>query len=250
MNADAARDRNGWVHPATVWIAQGPPDPAAAASPHLSAAERELLSGRRRQGDRDRSATARVLLKGLLARDFGIEPASVHLPAGTAPENKPVLRYVRGGRPVEQLRASVSHAQGHVLVAVTDGPAIGVDVEAHASTAFAGFDNIALSAAEREWVARMPAWRRGMARADFWVRKEALLKATGVGLRQDPARLCFASPVAWSASQQPLQRLTVQLVPTGAGHSAAVCVTGVATLLLRGNSGDLRSGQTPRIITS
>jgi len=48
---------------------------------------------------------------------------------------------------------------------------------------------LVLAPAEREELVRLPAGKRGIARLRTWVRKEAVLKATGLGLAVEPALL-------------------------------------------------------------
>ena len=61
------------------------------------------------------------------------------------------------------------------------GTGIGVDVDAVSGVVFEGFDDVALSDAERNHVARLPRREQDGARARLWVRKEALVKARGTG---------------------------------------------------------------------
>ncbi|HKU34502.1 MAG TPA: 4'-phosphopantetheinyl transferase superfamily protein, partial [Paenarthrobacter sp.] len=64
-----------------------------------------------------------------------------------------------------------------------------VDLEAASEVGFAGFDDVALTAREREAVDRLPDGQRDNERARLWARKEAWLKMTGEGLRRNPAGL-------------------------------------------------------------
>jgi 4'-phosphopantetheinyl transferase len=61
------------------------------------------------------------------------------------------------------------------------GAGIGVDVDAVGGVVFEGFDDVALSEAERERIAVLPRHERNTERARLWVRKEALVKARGTG---------------------------------------------------------------------
>ena len=63
----------------------------------------------------------------------------------------------------------------------TTGTGIGVDIDVVSGVVFEGFDDVALSGAERSHVARLPRQEQDGARARLWVRKEALVKARGTG---------------------------------------------------------------------
>jgi 4'-phosphopantetheinyl transferase len=88
------------------------------------------------------------------------------------------------GHPV--LHVSLSRTRDLVAVAVSTDAPVGVDVERVADTRFEGFDAVATHPTEqtRDLDDR--------ARAVSWVRKEAALKALGVGLRVDPSS--FVTP--------------------------------------------------------
>jgi 4'-phosphopantetheinyl transferase len=89
-----------------------------------------------------------------------------------------------------------------------------------------------LSAAEQPAVAALPAAARGGAVLRYWTRKEALLKATGVGLAVAPAALTVTPPdaapalVAWEAAP-PLDAAAhlFDLSP-GPGHIASLAILG------------------------
>ena len=94
------------------------------------------------------------------------------------------------GKPVldqPTLHVSTATSQGLSVVAVADAP-VGVDVERVDATRFDGFDDVALAPGE---VAPTP-----YDRAVLWTRKEAVLKATGEGLRTDPRTVDVTRPRA------------------------------------------------------
>ena len=97
------------------------------------------------------------------------------------------------GRPVltsdPTLSVSLSRTDEWVAVAISrDGP-VGIDVESVTRTDFAGFADVALHPSERHAVEGRAIDGRLRRRATAWVRKEAALKALGLGLTLDPALL-------------------------------------------------------------
>lgn len=88
-----------------------------------------------------------------------------------------------------------------MVVAVSTGGPVGVDVEASNAPAFGGFGAVALHQREHATTLRE--------RAIIWTRKEALLKATGHGLRVDPRLLEMSAPadpphlLQWAAPDPP-----------------------------------------------
>lgn len=217
---------------ARVWLAQAAVEPAAAQSALLSPVEQSMVAAKRQLLDGHLSATARVVLKLLLAAEFGIDPFSVSLLSPAERGGKPVLHHAPQPGMHRPLQANISHAGGQVIVAVTQGDGVGVDVEEHPATEFRGFDGVALSAGERSTVSALPHSQRARRRAEFWVRKEAALKALGVGLPGNPAQLCFAQATTASAAQLAGHPpVAVQLLQAPDGYAAAVAVRGAAAVV-------------------
>ncbi|MGO4189858.1 4'-phosphopantetheinyl transferase family protein [Pseudarthrobacter sp. TAF60_1] len=93
------------------------------------------------------------------------------------------------GKPAP-LALSLSRSSGWILLgAVLEPPAgvtIGVDVENPARLDFDGFDDVALTPAERAALAGLSGPALLQERARLWARKEAWLKMTGGGLSTAP----------------------------------------------------------------
>jgi len=155
---------------------------AGVAADLLDATERERCAGLRRDADRARFATGRILARHALAAELGVGPAEIELitccPTCGGPHGKPRL----GGRD-DAIDFSIAHAGARVVVATCRGAAVGVDVEpdraiGELGTARAGV----LAAEERAVLHELAPARRDRAFLRYWTRKEAVLKATGDGL--------------------------------------------------------------------
>ncbi len=127
--------------------------------------------------DRDRWTVARGQLRALLARYLGGLPDQFRFSLG--PHGKPALAAPAG----THLRFNLSHSAGLALYAVARGREVGVDVEALRPD-FAT-DEIAerfFSPTERRALRAVPPERRCEAFFACWTRKEAYIKARGLGL--------------------------------------------------------------------
>jgi 4'-phosphopantetheinyl transferase len=120
-----------------------------------------------------------------------------------------------------RLHVSLARAGGLSIVALTEAGRVGVDVERDDAAGFDGFAAAALHPDER---ARSP-----LEGTRTWVRKEAVLKATGRGLAVDPRRVRVSEarqPAAlldWSAPDSPGE-VWLADVPVTDGWLAAVAV--------------------------
>jgi 4'-phosphopantetheinyl transferase len=118
---------------------------------------------------------------------------------------------------------SLSHAHDRVAVAVSECGPTGVDVEPAGAARAGELAGVALTLAE---AARLD----GQDATVSWVRKEAVLKATGHGLTTDPA-LIEVSPagrrprmLAWNAPDRPALPLRLTDLDVGAGYVGCVAV--------------------------
>jgi 4'-phosphopantetheinyl transferase len=131
---------------------------------------------------RDKLA-AHALARRMIADRAGCRPADLRL--RTSRHGRPVLLPPRGS---PRLDFSIAASDGLVVCAVASGCTVGADVE---SLENAGPNPLAVaagvcSARELRRLIALPARRRRAAFVRMWTMKEAVLKATGLGLRVPP----------------------------------------------------------------
>lgn len=170
----AAGSAEVWVYALALDV---PADERRACAVLLSADERVRAAGFRFAVDRERFVVARGLLRRVLARHHD-----------GAPECLPIVADVYGKPRLAAagaLRFSVTHSGDRGLVAVTSGRELGIDLE-RGQRPIADCEAVArwcCTAGERAALARIPAPDRVEAFRRAWVRKEACVKASGLGLR-------------------------------------------------------------------
>ena len=141
----------------------------------LSDEEKERANRFHSDRDRDRYRSGRTLLRLLLAGYLEVDPGSV--PIIYNGHGKPGLD---GARDVD---FNLAHSEGVAVVAVTDGRAVGVDIErVRAGFAGHGVAEAFFTAAEVVALRRLPAPEQEVAFLACWTRKEAFVKAQGGGL--------------------------------------------------------------------
>ncbi len=196
--------------------------------------ERERHARFRLAADRDRYAVAHALARLAVAREAGCAPRDVvfgfRCPAC---ERRPDPRPKPHGKPRPEgaargLEISISHSGGRVVLALTRGVPVGVDVEGvSADRDIDGLIAYALTGSERAALEELPAHERVPGFFGYWARKEALLKATGEGLSGGLAAVAVTSPaapaavVSWESPDAPGH---VQLtdLDAGPGYRAAL----------------------------
>jgi len=173
----------------------------------LSADERERAGGFSFAGDQRRYVWTRAMLRQILGGCLGARPHSLEFEYG--PHGRPELV----GRP---LRFSVSHCGSVALVAVARSADVGADVEAvRASTDWRRMAERWYAPAERALLERSPERLRRRVFFELWTRKEALLKAKGVGITVELSEVdSLHPPPGW----------TVQALAVGRAARAAVAV--------------------------
>ena len=175
----------GEVHVWRTALDLDPPRVAALAD-SLSPDERDRAARFHFERDRVRFTVARGVLRALLGRYLDLPAPALAFDYGA--HGKPALAAAMGARamagsPGAEVRFNLSHSAGVALCAVTRGRDVGVDVEG--LRADFATDEIAerfFSPAERVALRALPAAARCAAFFACWTRKEAYIKARGLGL--------------------------------------------------------------------
>lgn len=209
----------------------------------LDDVERATLERLHLDPDRDRYVSAHVLLRQALARHTGIpvQEQRFHrrcvlcggphgkprlLTPGTDPTDLDAVAAVRTPH------VNLSHVGNRILLALRESGQVGVDVEHWDATDFAGFGSVALTQAEALELLEFDVADRAVARTTWWARKEAVLKATGHGLRVDALNLRVSAPdspaalLEWTDPEIPRPQITLADVPMPGRYEAAVAAAG------------------------
>jgi 4'-phosphopantetheinyl transferase len=178
---------------------------------------------------------ARGRLRELLGLALGSHPTDVPLEIG--PTGKPMLAGPDGGR----VRFNVAHSGGLALYGITLDHDIGIDLERVDETV--DWEEIAarsFAPAEQQALAVLALSRRRAAFFDCWVRKEAVIKATGEGLGRRLSSFVvsveadMAAMLSCESSLGTPESWLLAPVPVPATHRAAVAVRdGAAVTTMR-----------------
>jgi 4'-phosphopantetheinyl transferase len=144
----------------------------------LSELERNRANNYRREKDRVRFILAHAALRRILGSYVGRSPRDLTI--ATTKHGKPMLVRDDGG---PDIRFNLSHSDALAAITVTVGRETGVDVESLQRQA--DFENIArhyFSPAERLALDGAPDLKKHLFFLRYWTRKEAVLKAVGMGL--------------------------------------------------------------------
>jgi 4'-phosphopantetheinyl transferase len=202
--------------------------------PGLLTAEEQARAARKRLPvDARRTLASRANLRLLLGCYLELPPASVALAINA--HGKPQLASPSAPGTLE---FNVSHSGDWIVLAFARGLPLGVDVECCRDLDFNELVNSAFSPQERETWSRLPSAEHARAFFSAWTRKEAYLKALGLGLSKslDSFTVTFdfdsGSGLIWCASDAsapPRWQITsVELAP---GYACALAVSSAATEL-------------------
>src|SRR5262245_2922989 len=152
----------------------------------LSADERERAERYRHEPSRRQYVEARATLRALLGRYLDAPATGLHFTH--LAQGKPAL-------PGGELHFNVSHSHGLALIAVTREGEVGVDVEhLRAQPTHLDLATRYFTPAEAAALRRLPAAASEEAFFHVWTRKEAFLKALGLGLTHGLERFEVSVP--------------------------------------------------------
>lgn len=158
--------------------------PLALARSWLSETELARAASFRFEIHRDRFVRGRGMMRALLARRLGTDPASLEFSLGD--KGKPSLV----GDPTG---FNLSHSEGTAVLAIGGGGAIGVDVEGYDRRVdHAGLARRCFRDSEIAWMESFAPAERHLAFFRIWTAKEARMKASGEGFHLSPQRIELA----------------------------------------------------------
>jgi 4'-phosphopantetheinyl transferase len=133
-----------------------------------------------REEDRRHYVLAHGGLRAVLSRYLGIDPGLLTICRSEA--GKPFLTGTLHGQP--QISFNMSHAYGRALIAVSKEQEVGVDLERiRSDVEVATLSRRYFTSSEHAAVMRSPREQRPKVFFRYWVAKEAVLKAQGIGLQ-------------------------------------------------------------------
>jgi 4'-phosphopantetheinyl transferase len=173
--------------------------------------------------DRSLFAVAHALTRIVAGYHAGVRPRALAYAAPPRPGMKP---HFTG--PGSALEFSLSHSGSHVVLAVSRGVPLGVDLErvdGHGPEP--SLLDAALSARELRALAATSAAEWPWAFSRYWSRKEAVLKATGDGLAISPKRIAVTAPgeepalLGWAHARRPASMVHLYDLEPAGGYCAA-----------------------------
>ena len=191
MPAMASRVAAAWRQPPAAVTADGDAPPVTAIAIHpsrhwseaqalLTAAETDRAARLRDFRDRQTYVFAHAVLRLLLGHELDAQARAIEFSAGA--HGKPRL-----DRPARPVHFSLSYRRGAVAVATGDA-ALGVDIEVvRPGIDMLGIGRRFFAEDEQAFLEAAPAGELAQRFFSLWTRKEALVKAAGVGIDFMPA---------------------------------------------------------------
>lgn len=173
----------------------------------LDAGQAERASRQRRETNRQELTVAYALHRLVLGKTLGVPAADVALL-----RDDQGCPHVDGGA----VFTSLSHAAGCAAVAVARIGPVGIDLEPAVRAGELGeIAHMVGSASETQRVGSLPATEQAREWLATWVRKEAYLKAEGVGLAREMASFCAAEGAVVPSRERPGHGIHVGTLDAG-----------------------------------
>jgi 4'-phosphopantetheinyl transferase len=145
----------------------------------LDEVERHRAARLVREDIRERYVLAHGCLRAVLSKYLGVSPGVIALDRSST--GKPSL--TRDLRDRSAITFNLSHAHNRALIAVSKAQEVGVDLEfVRADIEVANLSERFFTHSEHAAIMQTPEERRATRFFRYWVAKEALLKAQGIGL--------------------------------------------------------------------
>ena len=221
LEADARPVAGGAISVATASVRLDPARHLDAARRCLSGAETARAGRFVKHADQVRYVLAHAMLRTLLARRLALAPAGIAFAAG--PNGKPRLAGPGAG-PAAGLAFSLSYGKAMVALAFARRP-VGVDLEAvRDNVAFSEIGSRFFQPDELRYLesAGDPGLRDRFFR--LWTRKEAVLKALGVGLGGLGEVSVLGDLVVADAPRGAAVRIALRTLPGPPGHALALAL--------------------------
>lgn len=182
--AETTRQDHIHLEPNTIhlWGVQldGPARCLARCREWLDEHERDRAARRIQAGDREQFVFAHGGLRAVLSRYLGVDPDLVRFDRGES--GKPML--VKELRDPSAITFNLSHAHGRALVAVSRVQEVGIDLErVRSDVPIENLSKRFFSHSEHTTIMQSAPNQRAAIFFRYWVAKEAVLKARGIGLR-------------------------------------------------------------------
>lgn len=189
----------------------------------LDAAERDRLAAYAREEDKSRFLVGATIVRRVLANKLELSPADIQLDRSC-----PDCGRQHGKISTKGMQISVSHSGDLIVVAFHPTTAVGVDVELINPAIDAdSLASVSLSDLEATELAGFEPAARARAFTQYWTRKEAVVKATGDGIRADLRKVIVSAPDQppalreWSGYDGPVRLVDLQ---AGVEYAAALAI--------------------------
>jgi 4'-phosphopantetheinyl transferase len=215
-----------------VWWA-GPNDAHLRLRTLLDATERERLSAMRKEIDRNRFTVGCALVRSALAAYLAQPPAQIALSRTCAECGRPHGKPHLAGRARVSIEFSVSHAADRVVAAFALGTPVGVDVErVDPELPLGALMRRVLTQEEADVLCHGEREQHARNFFVYWTRKEAVLKATGLGFAVPPTSFAVTGPnepprlVHWPLDPGLVSTMSLNDLDAGVGYVASLAIVG------------------------